>query len=87
MPAGPILSVAEVIKHPQVAERQLFKKFVNVPGVEKDVDVARVGFRLRKEQPDVSTPPPVLGRDTDELLREAGYSSNDIFNFRRDGVV
>lgn len=87
VPAGAILSLPDAIRHPQIESRQLLQRFENVPGVGRDIEVSRLGFRLGKEQPHVANPPPVLGQDTDPLLREAGYSIDEISNFRRDGVI
>ena len=87
VPAGPILNVPEIIRHPQIESRELIKRFANAPGVGRDVEVSRVGFRLGKEQPDVDRPPPTLGRDTDEILKGAGYSAEDIEEFRKSKVI
>ncbi len=87
VPAGLILNLPDAIRHPQVESRQLLQRFEDVPGVGRDVEVARVGFRLGKEQPQVSTPPPQLGQDTERLLAEAGYSADQISAFRVDGVI
>jgi formyl-CoA transferase len=87
VPAGLILNLPDAIRHPQVESRQLLQRFEGVPGVGRDVEVARVGFRLGKEQPQVSTPPPQLGQDTERLLGEAGYSADQISEFRADGVI
>ncbi len=87
VPAGPILPVTDIIQHEQILHRRLYKRFENVPGLGLGIDVARVGFRLGEDQPDVATPPPELGRDTDSLMRQAGYSSKEIECMRRDGVI
>jgi formyl-CoA transferase len=87
VPAGPILNVPEIIRHPQIESRELIKRFKDALGVGRDVEVSRLGFRLSKEQPDVDRPPPTLGRDTDEILKAAGYSSKDIETFRSAGVI
>ncbi|HSQ03893.1 MAG TPA: CaiB/BaiF CoA-transferase family protein [Burkholderiales bacterium] len=87
VPAGPILTVPEILAHPQVASRELIKRFTAVPGADKDIGVTRLGFRLASGQPDVDDPPPQLGKDTAEVLRGIGYSDNDVEALRRDGVI
>ena len=87
VPAGPILTVPEIVAHPQVAERRLLKRFGQVAGVGREVSVPRVGFHLASGSPDVASPPPRLGQHTDEVLRAAGYSEVDIAALRREGVV
>ena len=51
VPAGEVLSVPEVLEHPQVVERGLVKRFADAPGVERDVAVVRAGFRLASGDP------------------------------------
>jgi crotonobetainyl-CoA:carnitine CoA-transferase CaiB-like acyl-CoA transferase len=87
VPAGPILNVPDIVRHPQIESRQLIKRFKNPPGVGRDVAVSRLGFRFAKEQPDVDRPPPTLGQDTDTVLKAAGYSAQEIQEFRSAGVI
>jgi CoA:oxalate CoA-transferase len=87
VPAGPILNVPEIIQHPQITSRKLIRRFENTPGVGREVAVARLGFRLSREQPDVDRPPPTLGRDTDDILKAAGYSAKEIEDFRSARVI
>ena len=87
VPAGPILSIPEIMAHPQIESRQLIKRFKNVAGTGRDLAVTRVGFRLAGGQPDVDTPPPRLGQDTAAVLGGIGYSASDIDELRRQGVI
>jgi crotonobetainyl-CoA:carnitine CoA-transferase CaiB-like acyl-CoA transferase len=87
VPAGPILNVPDILRHPHLEIRDLIKRFADAPAVGKEIAVTRVGFRLSREQPDVDRPPPVLGQDTDNVLRAAGYSDEEIAGFRRAGVI
>jgi CoA:oxalate CoA-transferase len=82
VPAGEVLSVSEVLEHPQVAERGLIKRFADVPGVDREVAVVRAGFRLAHGDPEPRSPPPALGADTDRILEEIGYSPAEIAALR-----
>ena len=42
---------------------------------------------LASGRPDVDTPPPVLGQDTDAILKGAGYSETDINELRQQKVI
>jgi crotonobetainyl-CoA:carnitine CoA-transferase CaiB-like acyl-CoA transferase len=87
VPAGEVLSVPEVLEHPQVIERGLIKRFPNAPGVEREVAMVRAGFRLAHGDPEPGSPPPALGADTDRILGELGYAADDIEALRRERAI
>jgi len=87
VPAGRILSIPEIARHPQLQHRQFIKRFTTVEGVDREVAVPRLGFRLRSEPPDVRTPPPTLGHDTETILQRLGYTAADIGELRSQGVI
>jgi crotonobetainyl-CoA:carnitine CoA-transferase CaiB-like acyl-CoA transferase len=87
VPAGPILTVPEVLEQPQVKLRDLIKRFDNAHGSGRDIAVTRLGFRLGSAQPDVDTPPPVLGQDNTEILGALGYTPQEIERLREQGAI
>ena len=87
VPAGPVLSVPEIMAHPQVKARQLVKHFDHVPGIEQAIDVIRPGFRFMDGQPDVDSPPPQLGEHTSSILHGLGLLPEEITRLQEDGVV
>ena len=87
VPAGRVLSVPEILDHPQVAERGLITTFDGRDADDHGVSVLGSGFRISGERPRPMHPPPELGRDSDAILAELGYSDVDISALRRKGIV
>lgn len=87
VPAGRVLTVPEVVEQAQVRERKLLRSFEPVLGAGRDLRVARAGFRLADGDPGPTSPPPRLGQNTEEVLREIGFSEDEVARLRADGVV
>ncbi|MEX0971610.1 MAG: CoA transferase [Paracoccaceae bacterium] len=87
VPAGAVMSVPDILAHPQVAGRAFLARFENAPGVGRPIDVARIGAMIDGERPAVTTPPPELGADSEGILSDLGYSSEEIAQLRAEGVI
>jgi CoA:oxalate CoA-transferase len=87
VPAGEVLSIPEVLEHPQLIERGLIKRFQAAPGTDREIAVVRAGFRLASGDPAPASAPPLLGADTETILQELGYDSDSIKTLKKDGVV
>ena len=87
VPAGEVLSIPEILEHPQIAGRELIKKFQNAPNVERAIAVVRSGFHLASGDPQPTVPPPSLGADTEKILAELGYDRDSVAKLKKSGVV
>jgi formyl-CoA transferase len=87
VPAGVVLSVPEILAHPQIVERGFVQRFEEVPGVGRPVAIAAAGFRVSGRRPQATTPPPRLGEHTDEVLRALGFTKEEVEQFRQEGAV
>jgi len=87
VPAGEVLSIPEILEHPQITERGLVKHFQAAPGTDREIAVVRAGFRLASGDPAPASAPPLLGADTETILQELGYANDSIKTLKKDGVV
>ncbi|MEJ6389747.1 CaiB/BaiF CoA transferase family protein [Gymnodinialimonas ulvae] len=86
IPAGPVLTVPEILAHPQIADRDLIARFAPRT-LDHPVDVVTTGFRMDDTRPNVTNPPPELGQDTHDILRDLGYGEADIRRMAKDGAT
>ncbi|HKL68494.1 CoA transferase [Salibaculum sp.] len=87
VPSGPVLSVPEILAHPQITGRDFVVRFDAVAGLDRAVDLASVGALLDGVRPTVGTPPPVLSQDSNRLLTELGYSIDEIRQMKAEGAT
>ena len=87
VPSGPVLTVPEVLDHPQISGRGMVARFDEVPGVGHDIRIVRTGIKLNGEPPAVTTPPPRLGEHNDAVYGELGLAQDEIARLREEGVI
>lgn len=87
VPAGAVMTVPAILRHPQVTQRDFFGRFDDAPGVGRPIDLVRIGAMIDGARPSVSTPPPALGQDNAAILGDLGYSAAEIETLRQEGVI
>ncbi len=80
---GRVRGIAEVLAHPQVAARHIIREIDSPIGRIPTIESA---LRL-SNSPIAEGPLPALGADTEAVLREAGYSAEEIAGFRDEGAI
>jgi crotonobetainyl-CoA:carnitine CoA-transferase CaiB-like acyl-CoA transferase len=85
VPSGPILSIDQVFANPQV-EHLAMAQTVESPHLGK-LTIVRSPTRLSRTPTALRRAAPILGGDTDEVLKEYGYTPAEISAMRAQGVV
>lgn len=88
VPAARVRGMAEALADPQVEGRHLVHRFPEgAPGVEGSFGVPLPGFKFAHGGPQVDSPPPPLGADTDAVLAEVGYTPAEIAALRAQRAI
>ena len=85
VPAGPVNTVPAALDQPQVAAREMVVE-VEHP-VAGTLKMLGSPLKLSAQPTSIRRPPPVLGEHTDEILAEAGYTTEQVTELREAGVV
>jgi formyl-CoA transferase len=85
VPAGPVNTVDDVFRDPQVLARDML---LEVPHPRLGtVRMAGIPYKLGDTPATVRRHPPMLGEHTDEILSELGYTPEQRADLRRDGAI
>jgi crotonobetainyl-CoA:carnitine CoA-transferase CaiB-like acyl-CoA transferase len=84
--AGPIYTIQDVAKDPQIRSRLLTKAYH--PDLEKEVEVIGSQFKMSETPGVVDRVFPVVGGDTEEVLTTLlNYSKEEVVELRKKGVL
>lgn len=85
VPCGPIQTIDQVLKHPQVIAREMMIdiEHPNVPNLK----VPAFPVKFSETKPQIRYAPPLLGEHSEEVLRSLGYSDEKIRELFENNVI
>jgi crotonobetainyl-CoA:carnitine CoA-transferase CaiB-like acyl-CoA transferase len=85
VPSGEILSLEAALNSPQLEHRQTLRSVRE----EKigELKLFNLTAKFEKTPGEIRTPPPRLSAHTNEILTGLGYASEQIEQFKTDGVI
>ncbi|MEQ9258377.1 MAG: CoA transferase [Roseovarius sp.] len=87
VPSGAVLTVPEILAMPQVAGRGFLRRFPQVPGIDRDIEVVTTGIKLDGAAPATEAPPPRLGEHNAEIWGRLGLSEDELHSLMEDGAI
>lgn len=85
IPCGPVYRYSQVFASPQVEALGLIQQTTRRDG--SPLPLLRGPLSVDGEASEIISPPPLLGEQTAEVLRELGFADDDIDRLEADGVV
>ena len=87
VPAGPVLSIPEVLNHPQIADRGLIANLNNISNVEDSIEILKTAAIFNGQHLEVGNNPPALGADNEKIYSDIGLNKEEINNLKKEGVI
>lgn len=81
IPAGPVRNIEEAIQHPQTKERNMVLEKDYYKGIASPIKFSR------SKDVGVKYTPPLIGEHTIQILKEQGYSEQEIELLLKDGII
>ena len=86
VPAGPVNNLSDVLDDKHVQEMNFFQN-IDFPGLKTPAPVMGLPINLSNSENSIRKRPPLLSEDTDDVLKELGYSEDQINDFKNKRIV
>ncbi|QGT99347.1 Alpha-methylacyl-CoA racemase [Candidatus Syntrophocurvum alkaliphilum] len=83
----PVLNLEEMSTHPQVVARNMIEKITNFKNSGKDLVLTGIPIKLSESPGQTQLTFPKLGEHNEEILKEAGYTHEEIEKLRKNQVI
>lgn len=87
IPSGRILTVPQILAHPQIAARDLVQELPMQNDALDQVKVVRAGFALGDGRPGARSGPPALGEDNAAIFGALGVDEAELDRLGAEGVI
>ena len=77
----------EVVADGQLAHREMFRDLPPPPGLSGPFRAVNLGFKMDRDGPAVTRPPPGPGEHTEAILSELDFSADEIAKLRAEQVI
>lgn len=84
IPCARVWGIDEITSHPQLAHRNILQKVDSAFG---ELTLAGPAFRMAQGEGGITRPPPRVGEHSEEVLREAGFSADEVAGLRAAGAL
>lgn len=85
VPNAPVLTVPEVMKHPQILARNMMVELEDA-GIGKYLAIGNP-MKLSETPATIEKGAPLIGQDTKAVLKEVGYSDEEIKNLYKNEII
>lgn len=85
VPCGPVHQLSEVFSDPQVLHRKMVEELEHPSA--GHIKVVGTPLKLSSTPARIRTPPPILGEHTTDILQSLGYTTSEIADFIKSGVI
>lgn len=87
IPAARIWTLPETLAHPQLESRDVLHQFIDAPGIPGSITVPKAAFKLAHGGAQMDRPPPRMGEHSESLLKELGYSAEEIAELKNSRTI
>lgn len=86
IPAGPVLSPQEVLEDPHIAAKGLLQD-TDYPGMDRPAPLMRTPIEFSETPGSIRHRAPTLGEHTDQIMKDLGYSEDEISELHQKRII